>query len=83
MMVKILPADVSAAFVDGVGQSGWGGAGDVVAGVGWVHNVCQVLQDTAGTGIHRNYEYYLKLWPYKLMINLHMQQTPNPAAQLP
>ena len=61
MMVKILPADVGTALVDGVGQSGGGGAGDVVAGVGWVHDVCQVLRDTAGAGVHRNYEYYLKL----------------------
>ena len=61
MMVKILPADVGTALVDGVGQSGGGGAGDVVAGVGWVHDVCQVLRDTAGSGVHRNYEYHLKL----------------------
>ena len=60
-MVKILPADVGAALVDGVGQGGGGGGGDVVAWVGWVHNVCQVLRDTAGAGIHRNNEYYLKL----------------------
>ena len=61
MMRKILPADVSAALVDSVGQGGGGGAGHVVAWVGWVHDVCQVLRDTAGAGVHRNYEYYRKL----------------------
>ena len=60
-MVRILPADVSAALVDGVGQGGGGGSGDVVTRVGWVHDVGQVLRDTAGAGIHRNQEYYLKL----------------------
>ena len=55
MMVRILPADVCAALVDGIGQGGRGGAGHIVAGVGRVHDVCQVLRDTAGAGIHGNY----------------------------
>ena len=54
MMVRNLPADVCAALVDGIGQGGGGGAGHVVAGVGWVHVVCQVLRDTAGAGVHGN-----------------------------
>ena len=54
MMRKILPADVCAALVDGVGEGGGGGAGHIVAGVGWVHDVGQVLRHTTGAGIHRN-----------------------------
>ena len=53
-MVRILPADVCAALVDGVGQGGGGGAGHIVAGVRGVHDVGQVLGDCAGAGIDRN-----------------------------
>ena len=54
MMVRILPADVCAALVDGIGQGGGGGAGHIVAGVRGVHDVGQVLGDCAGAGIDRN-----------------------------
>ena len=54
MMRKILPADVCAALVDGICQGGGGGAGNVVAGVGGVHYVGQILRDCAGARVNRN-----------------------------
>ena len=48
------PADVGAALVDGVGERGGRGAGDVVAGVRGVDDVGQVLRDGAGARINRN-----------------------------
>ena len=48
------PVDVGAALVDGVGERGGRGAGDVVAGVRGVDDVGQVLRDGAGARINRN-----------------------------
>ena len=53
-MTRIVPADVHTALVDGVRQGGGGRAGHVVAGVGRVDDVSQVLRDATGRGIHRN-----------------------------
>ena len=49
------PADVGAALIDGVREGGGGGTGDVVAGVGRVDDVRQVLGDGAGAGRDRKY----------------------------
>ena len=49
-MTRIVPADVHAALVDGVGQGGGGGAGHVVARVARVDDVRRVLGDRRPAG---------------------------------